>query len=365
MKPRLILLATGVAVVMLLAALLLRAHGNENRIALASEPKGVTAVTATPGEYRAQYRYVGKVEPWLYARVGPQLVSAYVDTLLVRPGDQVARGAMLATLDCKRTSSTSAAVAAQAQALQERQHAYAAEVTRIEQMSQDGFVAPNTLEQKQANARATQAQVDALRAQLAGKSLEVQDCTLRAPFAGEIGERLLDPGAFVRPGATMLTVIDRHLVRVVADAPEVDVNGLKEHTPVTVRLIANGTTMPAVISRLAPSADPLTRTVHFEIDLDPQLVAVPVGTSAEIRVAVGDAVAATMIPLTAAKVRGDVATVFVVERDVVRAQTVKVLGERGGSLYLEPTLAPGTQVVKEGRNTLSDGDQVIAKVDAP
>ena len=39
-----------------------------------------------------QRMYVGRLDPWIAASVGPQFVSAYVDTVLVRPGAVVKRG---------------------------------------------------------------------------------------------------------------------------------------------------------------------------------------------------------------------------------------------------------------------------------
>lgn len=355
----------GLVVVGVLALLQTRATARTNHVALASEPKGVSVVTATASEYRPSHRYVGRIEPWMMARIGPQLLSGYVETVLVRPGDVVKRGAVLATLNCSVASSSSAAVAAQARALQERQRALASEATRLEQLSQDGFVAANELDQKRAGLLSGSAQVDALRAQLAGKSLEVQDCLLRAPFDGEIGERSMDPGSFARPGSTLVSVVDRHLLRVVADAPETDAVGLQVHTVVKLHLLASGATIEATVSRRAPSADPITRTVHFEIDLEPSVAAVPVGTTAEIHAELGDPTAVSQIPLTAAKVRGESAAVFVLEGDVVHARTVEVVGERGGMLFVARSLAPGTVIVNEGRSKLAEGDRVHVKGDRP
>jgi len=355
----------GALVVGLLALLHSRASARQNHVALASEPKGVSVVAVVASEYRPSHRYIGRIEPWLQARVGPQLLSGYVETVLVRPGDVVLRGAVLATLSCQVASSSSAAVAAQARALQERQRALASETTRIEQLSEGGFVAANELDQKQAGLRAASAQVDALQAQLTGKALEVQDCTLRAPFAGEIGERTMDPGSFARPGTTLVSVVDRHLLRVVADAPETDAAGLEAHTKVSLHLLASDATLEATVSRRAPSADPITRTVHFEIDLDPDVAKVPVGTTAEIHAQVGVSKPVSQIPLTAAKVRGKTAAVFILEGDVVHARSVDVVGERGGLLFLARTLEPGTLVVNEGRSKLSEGDRVHVKAEQP
>ena len=106
-RSRKIPIAIGAGVVGLLlagGALFLHARGSTNKVALASEPKGVTATKAAAAEYREHRRYVGTLEPWVAASVGPQLVSAYIDTVLVRPGAVVKRGEVLATLDCRNAT---------------------------------------------------------------------------------------------------------------------------------------------------------------------------------------------------------------------------------------------------------------------
>lgn len=358
----LVLGAAVLLVVGLGGALFARARGHENDVALASEPKGVTVVNAKSARFRDEKRFVGTVEAWNLARIGPQMVSAYVGTVLVRPGDAVERGDVLATLDCKAASAQSTAIAAQARGVEERQKAAASEAARVQQLSQGGFVSANELEQRQSQVASSMAQLDALKAQMAGKSLEVSDCTLRAPFDGEIGERLVDPGGFVKPGSAVVTVVDRRLLRIRADAPEVDVAAITPKTPVHVLLLASGTNVEATISRRSPSADPISRTVHFEIDLDPKTAVVPIGTTAELRVEVGEPKDALEIPLTAAKVRGASAGIFVVDHGIARAMSLDVVGERGGTLFLAAKLQAGTPIVKEGRAKLNDGDAVEAKV---
>jgi multidrug efflux pump subunit AcrA (membrane-fusion protein) len=105
--------------------------------------------------------------------------------------------------------------------------------------------------------------------------------------------------------------------------------------------------------------------VHFEIDVtDPQRT-VPVGTTAEVTIQIGDPQAATLLPGIAASVRGDKATVFVVEGDVAKKVVVPVKGEATGTLFLEPSLRSGSRVVTEGRSLLADGDRLAVKLDAP
>ena len=95
-------IAGGVAVVLLLGGVMVwRADARTNKVALASRPKPVTVVRSKAVMYRPTRTYVGTLQPWVQANVGPQLVSAYVDTVLVRPGATVKRGEIIATLDCR------------------------------------------------------------------------------------------------------------------------------------------------------------------------------------------------------------------------------------------------------------------------
>ena len=56
------------------------------------------------------------------------------------------------------------------------------------------------------------------------------------------------------------------------------------------------------------------------------------------------------------------ATIFVVEDGIAHARTLRVRGERGGSLYFDThDLEPGTSIVTEGRALLVDGDRVLAR----
>jgi RND family efflux transporter MFP subunit len=237
------------------------------------------------------------------------------------------------------------------------------ESTRVQGLLDGGFVSPNEAEQKSAQSAEQEAQLLATKAKLLGTSLEVNDCVLRAPFAGEIATRTIDPGAFARPGTSIVSVVDRTTIRIVADAPEVDFDAIVPGAKVDIHVLATKKDLAATISRRAPAADPYTRTVHFELDITDPARELPVGTTADLRIEVGNPEPATEIPLAAATVRGTKANVFIVEDNVAHKKTFAVKGERDGRLYLEPSLKPGTQVVTEGRSLLGENDRVAASLD--
>lgn len=346
----------------LLALLHTRARQQTNQVALSSQPKGVTVIAAAFAKYRPSRRYVGTVAPWLEARIGPQLTSAYVDTVLVRPGDRVRRSQVLATLDCRNASEQSRALAMQARALHATQEALAKETGRVSGLLEGGYVSPNEVDRRVADSASKQAELLAANARLARASLEVDDCVLRAPFDGEVADRFLDPGAFARPGSPVLSVVDREQVRIVLDVPETDCAVVEPGSEAKIRFLALGTTMVGKIARRAPAADSATRTIHAEIDLLDAQRKLPVGTTAELTLSVGEAIDASELPLRAASIRGDQATLFVLAGDIAHKRKVPVLGEALGSLFVpKQALAQGDLVVTEGRALLSEGDRVQSK----
>ena len=365
-SPMKIPLGIGLGVVFIglaMSLFFLRARSAENKVSLSEQPKGVTTIEAQAARYRPSRRYVGTIAPWLEARIGPQFTAAYVDTVLVRPGDVAKRGQVLATLDCKSASAQSKAMQMQARALSATQEAIAKEAGRLSGLLEGGYVSPNEVERRAADSASKQAELLAQNARLVRASLEVDDCVLHAPFDGEVAERLLDPGGFARPGSPILTLVDREKVRVLVDVPEGDFAVVAEKTPVRLRLVALGSEISGAVARRAPAADSSTRTIHAEIDLADAERKIPVGTTAELTIDVGEPVPATELPLRAASVRGDSANVFTVQDGTAHKLKVAVLGESGGSLFTAPTLAAGTRVVTEGRALLKDGDRVTDKLE--
>ncbi len=337
-----------------------------NRTPMAGLPRPVSVVNAKASSFRDSRTYVGTIQPWVEANIGPQYISAYVRTVLVRPGDTVDEGAVIATLDCSNPSEATRAAGMLARSVEARQRALADESARVRSLLDGGFVAPNESEQKEAQSEAEHAELLEANAKLASAALDVKDCVLRAPFAGEISARAVDPGAFVHPGTAIVSMVDRKTLRVTADAPERDFDDVEIGTAVTIEALSTRTSIAAKVSRRTPKADPGTRTIHFEVDVADPNRTIPVGTTAIIHIDVGQATPASEVPVYAATVTDNEAALFVVDHAVAYKRTVTVLGEVGGSLFLQLDQLPaGSVVVTEGRALLANKDRVQAQPDSP
>ena len=131
-------------------------------------------------------------------------------------------------------------------------------------------------------------------------------------------------------------------------------------------IYATKLTIAARIARRAPSADPTTRTVHVEADIPNPDRRIPVFTTGQFLVGVGNPVPAVELPLVSATVKGSKAMVYLVKDGVARSTPLHYLGELGGAVFVEPdaALTEGTLAVTEGRALLSNGDRVDASLDA-
>ena len=359
-----IFIAIGVVAVLLLGFLMVaRASSHVNKVALASLPVGVTAVEAQATAFNSTRHYVGTLRPWVEAKIGPQLISAYVGSVLVRPGDHVKRGQVIGTLDCRNASAASQGISMQAKALQAQQVALAHEAARITELQTGGFASANEIERKQADSASKEAELMSTKARLERATLEVSDCVLRSPFDGEVSDRTMDPGAYVHPGESIAVVIDRSTVRVETDVPEEDFELVRPGVKVDVLALSIGRHVVGAIARRSPAADPSTRTVHFEIDLPDPSRTLPVGTTAELAVPGGVAVPAMEIPLAAAAVKGSKATLFLADNGQARRVVVDVLGEKAGRLFVDTSLPARALVITEGRTLLKEGESIQVSVD--
>jgi RND family efflux transporter MFP subunit len=109
--------------------------------------------------------------------------------------------------------------------------------------------------------------VAAARARLSSVQQQIDDTSVKAPFAGVVSARPASIGDVVAPGAELLTIIDPSSMRLEALVPSDQVPALQRGSKVrfTIRGIPGDFT--GTIDRINPTADPVTRQVSCFITL--------------------------------------------------------------------------------------------------
>ncbi|UWP93190.1 efflux RND transporter periplasmic adaptor subunit [Aliiroseovarius crassostreae] len=167
-----------------------------------------------------------------------------------------------------------------------------------EKLSQDGFasdtrVANARVQVEAAKAGVIAAQSGAIRSASAIQSAEAASAAaqheldrtvIRAPFGGLLETDTAELGALLQPGSACASIIQLNPIRLVGFVPELMVDIVGLGSPATARL-ANGEEISGVVTYVADSSDPETRTFRVEIEAENGEKRLREGRTVEIAIA--------------------------------------------------------------------------------
>lgn len=206
-------------------------------------------------------------------------ISAIIKRLPPEPGQTLAKGAVLAELDCRdyqlATESAQAALAAtEAQArLAEQQH------RRAVQLAQEKFISKDLLDTRTTELDAARANVAVNRA--AAKTAQRQEgkCVVRAPFPAVVVERLAQVGEMATPGTPLVKLLDRSRIQVKAEVQEGDVAGLAQAK--SINFVSPAGDVPLKLLRISPAQARSTRLSEARLAFKSRPAAA--GTSGQVQ----------------------------------------------------------------------------------
>jgi membrane fusion protein (multidrug efflux system) len=189
---------------------------------------------------------------------------------------------------------------------------------------------------------------------------------IRAPFAGRLGISTVNPGQYLNPGDSVVTLQQLDPIYVDFYVPQQNLSKLKVNQPVT--LLSDtfpGKTFKGKITTINPLVDASTRNVEIEATIDnPQFDLVP-GVFVTVKVDTGNAQRFLTLPQTAITFNpyGDI--VYLVEKkdkdkSVLTAQQYFITegDTRGEQVAIIKGLKEGDEVVTTGQLKLKNGTEI-------
>ena len=318
----------------------------------------VTTVTVTEQDLTPVVIAPGSLLPDEVVRV-PALVGGTVTRVLVREGDTVVAGEVLAELDDERARLGLVVALAERDRAQAVSDEAAAGESRRARLAKDG-AAISDEEVAVSVARAAQARASLARAaaDLALAELDLRRHHVVSPVAGLVETREVVTGQELPPGAAVATVVRRDPMRVRFQVVESEAALLMPGQVVTFRVDGASATHAATIAQVAQAADPHTRQVSVQA-----LVAGPTDGlrgNAFVRVECrpGTMRRAVVVPAAAVRPgeRGFIAYVVAEGKAQERILTLGVHGD--GGMEVRAGLAAGEELVMRGADSLRDGTLV-------
>jgi len=286
----------------------------------------------------------------LTARSGGQVTRVTVEA-----GARVPKGKVLAEVDTGDARAALADARARLTKAQADWEQARADARRYKALFGEGAVTRREYEQVSHRFSAAHAARDAARQALAAARQRLGYAVVRAPFAGLVTERSVDPGDMVPPGAALLTLA--------GGAPEVRVYAgqviferLRANTPVQVR--TEGGEYPATISRLVQAADPATHAHLVKLTLPTGSPASP-GAYAVAVFSVGARQALTL-PASAVITRAGMTGVLVVDdRGITHFREVRTGPAVSGRTVVASGISAGERVVTRPTPAMGNGTRIV------
>jgi RND family efflux transporter MFP subunit len=313
----------------------------------AAAPTPGAEYTVTDTSLAASIEAAGVAEPFARATLSTKLMGT-VTEVLVREGDAVRAGQPLVRIDARDLAAKEAQVGAS--------------VAEAEAVHRDARVQAGRIRALHADSAATRAQLDAAETGLARAEAGVRAAraaaaelgavrdyaVVRAPFAGTVTERFVDPGAFAAPGAPLVAVQDGSRLRIsVSVAPEA-VRGLRRGQPVDA--VVEGTSARATVEGVVPAAGGSLYTVNAIVDNRAgRLLA---GGAAWLALPQGVR-PAVVVPAAAVRREGDLTGVLVRGPRGDALRWVRLGASAGGMIEVLAGLRAGERVVIPSAATLS------------
>jgi RND family efflux transporter MFP subunit len=249
------------------APLLMAACGGGDERTLASADGRTEApgrvVTVADTTIAATLEAAGIAEPVAQATLSTKLMGT-VTEVLVREGDRVAAGQPLLRIDARDIAAKQSQVGAGIAEAEAVHRDATTQLARMRALHADSAATRAQLDAAETGYARAEAAVRQARA-AAGELAAMRDyAVVRAPFAGVVTQRFVDPGAFAAPGAPLLTVQDGRRLRVsVATAPDA-VRAIDRGATVAVTI--EGTAATATVEGVVPAPTGHVYTVNAIVE---------------------------------------------------------------------------------------------------
>lgn len=324
---------------------------------------GVEVVTLAPRPIEQATEFIGTVRSRQSTTIQPQ-VEGFVTRIAVRSGDRVRAGALLMEIDAAvlqaslgNLESVRAARAADvAFARQEEQ--------RMRTLLEAGAVSAREASQATTYRETSEAQLQAIEAQINQLKVELGYHRVTAPTAGVVGDIPVRVGDRVTRATTLTTVDGSEGIEVYLNVPVAQAPDLRTGLPVRLVTDAGEVLATEAVTFVAPSVDAATQTVLAKVAIDRNEAGFRPDQYVRARIVWREAPGLTVPLVSVSRINGRF-FVFVAETadgaTVARQKPVDLGAVVGNDYVVRSGLAEGEQVIVSGVQKIGDGMPVAPR----
>src|ERR1035437_288864 len=322
-------------------------------------PETVSSAVVREEKWQGTITAIGTITAVQGVTITPDIPGT-VREIAFESGAAVSKGDLLLRLD---TSSEQA----QLQAIEAQADLARINLGRVRSLRQNNTLSQSELDTAEAALKQNQANADTIRATIEKK-------TIRAPFAGRLGIRLVNLGQYLDTGKPIVSLQSLTPIYAEFSLPQQELARLK--TGMKVRVTTDAypdRNFDGTLTAINPDLDPQTRSVGLQATFDnPEQLLRP-GMFARVEVLLPEEQSVVVIPATSVLSAPYGDSVYVIESKpgkdsgkpqlAVRQQFIRTGRARGDFVSVESGLKPGDRIVSAGIFKLRNGMSVIENND--
>jgi membrane fusion protein (multidrug efflux system) len=329
-----------------------------------SSPIAVTLASVEVQKMPRLLTLTGSVVAHQQSEVAANVPGRVMATTIER-GQKVAKGQVLAQIDTGSTAFSAQASAAQAKLADTQAVQAQSDCTRADALFAQGVIAKAEYDRQKTQCQVQELQARAASANAGMASRMLSDATVRAPFAGAIGERYVNVGEYVNPGTRIASVYVFDPVRVTISVPESAVALVREGQTLDVRVAAwPDRAFPAKVEYLSPALRQNTRDLIVEATAANADAALRPGMFATVQLVLGEDEVPT-VPVEALVTEGTVSRVYLARDNKAFELVVHTGVKKDGRIAVLDQFEPGAKVITKPPVGLKDGQSITEAASAP
>ncbi|MBV8656666.1 MAG: efflux RND transporter periplasmic adaptor subunit [Burkholderiales bacterium] len=289
-------------------------------------------------------------------------IAAVVKSVLVREGEQVHAGQVLATFDPNNIAAQlheqqgNLEVAKAQLALDEKTHA------KNQTLLKQGFISENAFDTSYNSVAISRAKLKAAEAQVEVAADAFNDTVLRAPISGTIGKRSIQPGEKVEINSDLLSIVDLSEMELQVAVPTTDIASVKVGQVAQFHVDGFGdATYEGRVKRINPEAEVNSRAITVFLSVKNPSGTLRGGMFAKGYLALGKSNPIMTLPIAAVLDGAGQPYVYWIDQGkVARANlTLGSSDERSGLVEIKSGLPMGALVVATKLDTVKPGTLAV------
>jgi RND family efflux transporter MFP subunit len=227
------------------------------------------SITLTLLTMPEQRSFDGRIEAINQATVSAE-TRGRIEDIKVDIGDVVVTDTVLLTI--VRTEQRAGLTQAEANVAEAKSNLAAEtfEFQRIKDLFSREYIAKTEMDKANARLSAATAKLASAQAAINSAKEQLSYTEVRAPFAGIVSARYVEPGELVQPGTLLMSGYDPNALRVEVDVPQTIAQKVRKLLIARVIPMSGDTIIDAISPTkliLYPTADPVTSTVRVRLEL--------------------------------------------------------------------------------------------------